>query len=60
VSSLSAMGGFLSSRKIINCKLVLAEEHKEICFVVFSHIGFPHKNPGVLCFLCCFDFYMYW
>jgi hypothetical protein len=41
-------------KKIINCKLVLAEEHKERCFVVFSRIGFPRKNPGVLCFLCCF------
>jgi hypothetical protein len=60
VSSLSrglvSIGGFLSSKKIINCKLVLAEEHKEICSVVFSRIGFPHKNNGVLCFLLLFFF----
>jgi hypothetical protein len=36
----------------LNCKLVIAEEIKIICSMVFSCIGFPHKNIYVLCSLC--------
>jgi hypothetical protein len=52
--------GSYQDENFVNCKLVLVEEHKETCFVVFSCIGFPRKNPGLLSFMCCFYFYMHW
>jgi len=60
VSSLFATCGCMLNWNIINCKSVLAEEHKERCSVVFCHIEFPCTNFGVMCFLCCvFVFCMY-